>query len=73
MPYIKPGDGQPIKDHLVRGLQDVFDFGKYKMSTVEFVIEEDPKYVVWCLKNVKEFDLNPKADKFLQQCLEEDS
>lgn len=70
MPYIKPGDAQPIKDHLVRGLKDVFDFGKYKMSTVEYVIEQDPKYMVWCLHNIQNFDIDQKADKFLQQCLE---
>lgn len=71
MTIIKPEDSQPISDHLVRGLGDVFDFGKYQMNTVEFVIEDDPQYVLWCLHNISNFDIDAKADKFLQQCLEE--
>ncbi len=34
-------------------------FGQYKGLTVNEIIELDPKYLLWCMKNVKDFDLDP--------------
>lgn len=39
------------------GLDDAFGFGKYKGEQVEDVIEDDPRYIAWCVENdIVEFD-----------------
>lgn len=35
----------------------IFTFGKYKYKPYLEVIKSDPKYVKWCLKNIKDFSL----------------
>ena len=32
-------------------LEDVFKFGKHKDHQLEDVIEDDPDYIEWCVKN----------------------
>lgn len=34
-------------------LQDGFAFGKYNGFTVEDVLNSDPKYIDWCIRNFK--------------------
>lgn len=46
-------------------LDDVLNFGKYKGSTVDSVLEEDPKYLLWALENVERFEV----DKALQDAI----
>lgn len=42
--------GMPIVDEQrVLGLEDIFDFGKYKGKTIKEVIDEDWKYVEWAI------------------------
>lgn len=43
------------------GLEDNFDFGKYKGKSVEAVINEDVKYIEWCIDNVDGFELDNEA------------
>lgn len=39
------------------GLEDEFKFGKHKGHQLEDVIEDDPDYIEWCVKNeVVDFD-----------------
>lgn len=42
-------------------LNDQLDFGKYEGKKVETVLNKDPKYLDWALKNVKEFDLTQEV------------
>lgn len=46
-------------------------FGKYKGWIIADVINFDPKYVQWALKNVSFFYLQDKEIEFLNYCLEE--
>jgi hypothetical protein len=36
-------------------------FGKYKGYTIEYVLYENPEYLVWASENVKFFKLEPKV------------
>jgi hypothetical protein len=38
-------------------MQDIFTFGKYKGSSLEDVIYDDFKYIVWCLDNLEWFQV----------------
>ena len=44
-----------------RLLDGIFNFGKHKGKTFKEVLEKEPSYFEWCLKNVKFFFL-PKED-----------
>jgi len=55
-------------------LEDRFYFGKHSKPysrTLRWVIEHDPEYVVWCLENIDDFDLDLEADEELEKALEE--
>lgn len=39
------------------GLEDEFKFGKHKGHQLEDVIDDDPKYIEWCImEGVVDFD-----------------
>jgi hypothetical protein len=38
-------------------LDTVLDFGKYKGMTIDMVMDEDPGYLLWAVKNIIWFDL----------------
>jgi hypothetical protein len=42
-----------------------FHFGKYEGQKVRDVIEKDPKYVQWCLDNLKWLRFNGRARELL--------
>lgn len=33
---------------LIKARTDIFNFGKYKGQTVEFVLKNEPGYILWC-------------------------
>lgn len=41
-------------------LLDKFTFGKYKGQTLKYVLQNYGTYVVWCLKNIPNFNIEPK-------------
>lgn len=43
----------------------IFTFGKYKYKTYLEVIKSDPKYVKWCLRNIKDFSLTTDEHTYL--------
>lgn len=49
-----------MKDKLLT-TEDKLTFGKYKGYTVEWVLYENPEYLVWAHKNVNFFKLQPKV------------
>ena len=36
----------------------ILRFGKYKGQTILGVIQDDPRYIKWCLDNIETFKLN---------------
>lgn len=38
--------------------QTVLTFGKYKGSTIEFIVEHDPQYLLFCQSSIDWFDLH---------------
>lgn len=38
--------------------KDKLAFGKYRGSTIGWVLENDPAYLLWCMDNVNGFDLH---------------
>lgn len=49
------------------GLQDRLDFGKHRGKTLEEVIEEDPRYIRWALREIDRFDITEAAEAYLEQ------
>lgn len=43
-------------------LDDCLPFGKHQGRLIEDVLDEDPNYLLWCLENVDDFEV----DKALQ-------
>lgn len=44
---------------------DRYEFGKYRDEQVGVVINTDPEYVAWCLREVEGFGLDPEALNYL--------
>lgn len=42
----------------IRGINNKFQFGKYKGKTLLYVLDNNPQYIVWCINNIKEFKIN---------------
>jgi uncharacterized protein (DUF3820 family) len=42
----------------IEGINDEFQFGKYKGKTLLYVLENNPQYIIWCMKNIKEFKID---------------
>ena len=40
--------------------KDKFNFGKYKGETLEYVWNDDPDYIIWCVDNVEGFKIEDK-------------
>jgi len=40
--------------------QTILQFGKYKGRTLEFILEHDPQYLLFCQENIDWFDLDHK-------------
>jgi hypothetical protein len=47
------------------GVDKVLTFGKFKGKTILQVIEENPAYIVWCIRNVKNFTIDDNLSKEL--------
>ena len=41
-------------------LNDIFNFGKFKGSSLKKVMAEHGSYVGWCLENIPNFHIQPK-------------
>lgn len=39
-------------------LDDPLRFGKFKGRTVEDILDEAPEYLLWCLENVEQFEVD---------------
>ncbi|HEX4112735.1 MAG TPA: hypothetical protein VH020_09390 [Stellaceae bacterium] len=46
-------------------LDTVLDFGRYKGRTVEDVLADDPRYLLWAMENVERFEV----DKAVQDAI----
>ena len=44
----------------IDGIYNLFNFGKYKGKTLLHVIDNDPQYIIWCINNIKDFNINDK-------------
>lgn len=53
--------GQLREEPKQYSLDSELPFGKYKGSTIEMVIYDDPKYLTWCIENIRDFVLNDEA------------
>jgi hypothetical protein len=49
------------KPNLLRGINNVLEFGKHKGKTVQQVMKEDPNWLHWALQNISTFKLNRNA------------
>lgn len=49
----------------IKGINDVFTFGKFKGKTILEVLENKPSYIVWCIENIKNFTIDPVLSKEL--------
>lgn len=49
----------------IQGVKNLFNFGKYKGKTILQVIDENPAYIVWCIRNVKNFTIDDNLSKEL--------
>jgi hypothetical protein len=49
----------------IQGVKNRLNFGKYKDKTILQVIEENPAYIVWCIRNVKNFTIDDNLSKEL--------
>lgn len=47
------------------GVNNVLTFGKFKVKTILQVIDTNPSYIVWCIRNVQGFSLDKKLEKEL--------
>jgi hypothetical protein len=47
------------------GVDKVLSFGKFKGKTILQVIDEKPAYIVWCIRNVVGFFIDPTLSKEL--------
>ena len=52
-------------------LKDRFNFGKHRGKTIKQVIDKDPTYVEWAIKNVDGFELNLQADDYFEESMAE--
>jgi len=53
----------------VFGLAHRLTFGKYKGKTVQEVIDQNPRYLDWCLETIEWFDLSAEAREALEDSL----
>jgi hypothetical protein len=53
------------KQETVFGLEDTLTFGKCKGATLEVVLQEDSRYIRWCLDNIPWFKLDKDAETML--------
>lgn len=44
----------------IDGIYTIFNFGKYKGKTLLYVIDNDPQYIIWCIDNIEDFNINEK-------------
>lgn len=42
----------------IPGINDEFQFGKYKGKTLFYVLDNNPQYIIWCINNIKEFKID---------------
>lgn len=49
------------KPNLLRGINNVLEFGKHKGKTVQQIMKEDADWLHWALQNIKDFKLNKNA------------
>ena len=42
----------------IQGINDEFQFGKYKGKTLLYVLENNPQYIIWCIKNIDKFKID---------------
>lgn len=50
-----------IKPNVLRGLNNVLEFGRHKGKTVQQIMKEDADWLHWALQNIKDFKLNRNA------------
>lgn len=53
------------------GVNDEFQFGKYKDEEVGVIIRAEPTYIQWCLENIETFHLDPDALILLEAIVDE--
>lgn len=58
---------------LLRGLNNVLEFGKHKGQTVQEIMRTDPNWLHWALQNIPDFKLNRNALLLLPPYIERDS
>ena len=51
-------------------LLDTLNFGKCKGAVLQWVIEDDPTYIRWCLNNINWFRIDKEAE--IKLMMEED-
>lgn len=66
-----PLDNFPNIDPTELGLNDRLTFGKYQGKKIIKVMDSDPQYLAWALKNVSFFDMTVKAKDRLVEKLAE--
>jgi len=66
-----PLDSFPNIDPTELGLNDRLTFGKYQGKKIIKVMDSDPQYLAWALKNVSFFDMTVKAKDRLVEKLAE--
>ena len=54
-------------------LQTVLRFGKHKGKTVNQILQEEPGYINWCLKNIDTFEMSVSDKEKVSQLSAEKS
>ncbi len=54
-------------------LQTVLKFGKHKGKTVNQILQEEPDYINWCLKNIDIFEMSDTDKEKVSQLSAEKS
>jgi len=57
------------KEYSPLGVEDIIRFGKYKGKTVDYVLDEEPTYLEYLIKNMDTFRLTPAAESELMLAL----
>lgn len=50
----------------------ILDFGKYKGHSVEYVLANDPEYLIWCANNISGFGMSKSVKDALEEVIWDD-
>lgn len=52
-------------------LEDKLDFGKHKGKSIDWILDNEPTYIEWCIENITKFELDNETYEDYEVALEE--